>query len=483
MLVACSNSDSADDLVESPDDGLIATQTEDTASATSTASENTVGAEANETVVVADADFEATDWAEASHGKDAAPDFDEVFDDTEVKRLDLVVSEDNWQAMLDDMTATYGEFGQRSGVRGLIETEENPIWVPADVFYNDTQWYRVGIRFKGNSSLQSSWQQGLLKLPFKLDFDEFEDEFPQIDNQRFFGFKQLSLKNNYEDRSFLREKVASEIFEDAGFAVAHTAFYELYVDHGDGPEYFGLYTLVEEVDDTVIETRFADDDGNLYKPEDGGASFAEGSFAEEFFEKKSNEDEADWSDIVALFDALHDDIASTDPATWRANLEAVFDVDGFLEYLAVNGVIQNWDTYGRMTHNYYLYNDPETSLLTWIPWDNNEAFQEGKMNGALDLDFSDLESNRWPLIAKLYADDVYRARYDGYLSETISDGFETSTIQATYERYASLIEPFAEAELPGYSFLDGADDFANAIEVLSAHAASRTAAVNAYLGQ
>ncbi len=435
-------------------------------------------------VVIADADFEATDWTEETHGNDVAPNFEEVFDNTEVKRLDLVVSEENWQLMLDDMTATYGEFGQRSRGRGLLDTAEDPIWAPADVFYNGTQWYQVGLRFKGNSSLTSPWQQGNLKLPFKLDFDEFEDEYPQINNQRFYGFKQLSLKNNFEDESFLREKVAAEVFEAAGLVVSHTAFYELYVDHGDGPEYFGLYTLVEEVDDTVIDTQFASNDGNLYKPEDEGATFVEGTFGEEYFEKKTNDDddEADWSDILALFDVLHDDTATTDSATWRANLEAVFDVDGFLKYLAVNEIIQNWDTYGRMSHNYYLYNDPETSLLTWIPWDNNEAFQDGKMGGALALDFSNLDSAGWPLISKLYADEVYRAQYDAYLSEVMSDAFETSRIQALYETYADLIKPAATAELPGFTFLEGEDDFANAIDALIDHAASRADAVNAYLG-
>jgi len=79
--------------------------------------------------------------------------------------------------MLDDMTGLYGSFGQTTN-SGLNDTDENPIFVPAEVFYNDTQWYRVGIRFKGNSSLQSSWQAGILKLSFKLDFDEFEDDYP-----------------------------------------------------------------------------------------------------------------------------------------------------------------------------------------------------------------------------------------------------------------------------------------------------------------
>jgi spore coat protein H len=45
----------------------------------------------------------------------------------------------------------------------------------------------------------------------------------------------------------LREKVAANVFKNAGLAVSHTGFYTLYVDHGDGPEYFGLYTLIEKL--------------------------------------------------------------------------------------------------------------------------------------------------------------------------------------------------------------------------------------------
>ena len=166
---------------------------------------------------------------------------------------------------------------------------------------------------------------------------------------------------------------------NAGLASSHTAFYTVYVDHGDGPVYFGLYTLVEEVDDTVIDTQFADNDGNLYKPDGNGASFASGTFSESVFVKETNEDKGDWSDIQNLFTMLHASNRTTDAAAWRANLETVLDTDVFLKYLAVNTVIQNWDTYGRMTHNYYLYNNPDNNLLTWIPWDNNEALQTGNM--------------------------------------------------------------------------------------------------------
>lgn len=435
-----------------------------------------------ETPAVTDADFEATDWTEATHSNDVDPNHVEVFDDTLVKRFDFVVTAERWQSMLDDMTATYGEFGRPSGP-GLLEPDEDPVFVPADVYYNGQQWYRVGVRFKGNSTLQGSWGRGILKLSFKMDFDEFEDDYPQIANQRFYGFKKFSLKNNFDDPSQLREKVASDVFRKAGVPVSHTAFYTLYIDHGNGPEYFGLYTLVEEVDGEVLDTQFSSDDGNLYKPEDFGATFIDGSFTEEDFEKKTNEDEGDWSDILALFAALHDDTAFTDPATWRANLESVFDVDGFLKYLAVNEIIQNWDSYGKMTQNYYLYNDPETSKLIWIPWDHNEALQAGKQGGALRLDFSNMEANSWPLIEKLYADEMYKAQYDYYLMEVIGDAFETSSTQMLYDNYSYLVEPYATSEIAGYSFLNRATDFYNAVSELKAHASSRNTAVDTYLSQ
>ncbi|MCP4693080.1 MAG: spore coat protein, partial [Desulfobacterales bacterium] len=335
--------------------------------------------------------------------------------------------------------------------------------------------------FKGNSTLKSSWERGILKLSFKLDFDEFEDDYPQIDNQRFYGFKKLSLKNNFDDTSFLREKATAEIFENAGLAVSHTAFYTLYIDHGDGPEYFGLYTLVEEVDDTVIDTQFSSDDGNLYKPEDYGAGFVNGTFNEEAFVKKTNEDDADWTDIQTLFSALHDESRTTDPATWRNTLEAIFDTDVFLKYLAVNTVIQNWDSYGRMLQNYYLYNNPANNKLTWIPWDHNEALQTGKMGGALNLDFSNIQSGEWPLIEYLYADEVYKAKYDSFVQATIEGPFLESRIKAIYENYASLIEPYATSEVAGCTFLNNEGDFQQAISELETHAGDRAAAVENYL--
>ncbi len=434
---------------------------------------------ADNTVVFDDTEFEATDWTAETHSKDADPNFDEVFEDNVVKRLDIVITAARWQNMLDDMTNLYGTFGRGHGT--FSNDDEDPVFVPAEIFYEGIEWYRVGLRFKGNSSLASAWSSGILKLSFKLDFDEFEDDYPQIDNQRFYGFKKLSLKNNYEDKSMMREKVAGDVFRNAGLVASHTAFYTLYVDFGDGPVYFGVYTLVEEVDDTVLDTQFSDNDGNLYKPDGDTASFAEGTFDEDEYVKKTNEEEADFSDVESLLSILHDDSRTTDAASWRTNLETVFDTDVFLKYLAANTVIQNWDAYGRMTHNYFLYNDPETNKLTWIPWDNNEALQDGKQGGSLPLNFSGLNASRWPLIGFLYQDAVYKAQYDSYVQEIVNGTFSVSFIQSQYSTYSTLIEPYATSEISGYTFLNSSSDFQSAVNKLNSHVTERATAVSNYL--
>lgn len=437
--------------------------------------------EATPELVFDDTDFVATDWTTATHSKKADPNFDEVFADNTVKRLDIVISKTRWQIMLADMTKNYGTFGRSSGGNSLISTDEDPIMVPGEVFYKGKEWYRVGVRFKGNSSLQSTWSNGNLKLSFKLDFDEYEDTYPQIDNQRFYGFKKFSLKNNYNDKSMLREKVAADIFRASGIASSNAALYEVYVDHGDGPVYFGVYTLVEEVDDTVIKNQFSNKDGNLYKPDGTGASFVNGSFSTDVFVKKTNEDAADYTDVNALFMALHASTRTTDAATWRTNLESVFDTDKFLKYLAVNTVIQNWDTYGKMTHNYYLYNNPDNNKLSWIPWDNNEALQTGNQGGALALNFSGLSSSSWPLIGYLYSDATYKAKYDVYVKSVIDNAFNETTMKAKYTAYGALVKPYAIKEVKGYTFLNSTSDFQTAIDALSTHVTARTTAVNAYL--
>jgi spore coat protein CotH len=258
------------------------------------------------------------------------------------------------------------------------------------------------------------------------------------------------------------------------------AFCVVYVDFGSGSQYFGVYTLVEEVDDTVIESQFAADSGNLYKPDGNAASFASGTYTDSEMEKKNNTDVADYSDVYSLYNILNSSTRSSDTEQWKSDLNSVLDVDAFMKWLAANAVMQNWDTYGRMTHNYYLYKNPDNDLLTWIPWDNNEALQDGKMGGSLELSMNDV-GNDWPLIRYLMDNPEYKLIYENYLEEFISGVFAPDKLISTYNKYYDLVKEYAYNEVSGYTFISYNEEFDQAVEILKQHVQERETTVLDYL--
>lgn len=426
-------------------------------------------------------------WGKESHSSDADANYDIVFPNDKVLRFDITISEYNWNTMHSDLqenlsgSVNGGGPGEgRPGAGGTVDLDFTPVWVPATLNFENKVWMNIGIRFKGNSSLRSVYNSQNNKFSFKLDFDEFEDDYPEIHNQRFYGFKQLNLNNNFEDESLMREKVAPELFREFGLVAPNTAYVALYVDYGNGSQYFGLYTLVEEVDDTVLETQYENDNGNLYKPEGEGATFADGTFNINHMYKKTNEEENDYSDVEMLYNYINMSIED-DVETWQANVESVFSVDVFLKWLAANTIIQNWDTYGKMNHNYYLYNNPLTEKLEWIPWDNNEAFMEGKQGGALNIDLLEVDSN-WPIISNVIKIEEYANIYNEYLFNFTHDVFTEEKMNVVYNNYFDLIHDYVISEEVNYTFTSENQFFAS-LDHLKNHVIERNTMVNEYLKQ
>lgn len=408
------------------------------------------------------------DWTTSTHSA-STPDYS-FFDDNTVQRLDITI-DNAWWTIMQEHLETYNV---SSGGAGGSFSDVTPVYVPCNLEHNGINWYNVGIRYKGNSSLSSA-SSG--KLPFRLKFDEFSNDYPEITGQNFYGFEELSMSSNFNDKSLMREKVASDLFRDFGVPCARSVFCEIYIDFGEGPVYFGLYTVLEVVFDSAIKNEFGSNSGNCYKPDGDGASFAEGSYADSYFENKTGG--TNFSDAEGLYNTIHSSLRTSDPTQWRAEMDSYMNMDDYLKYMAVNFTIQNWDTYGRMTHNYYMYNDPSTGQLNWIPWDNNEAFDEGKQGGALSIDLSDA-TDEWPLLSYIIADATYEAQYKDHLRDFIDNHFNTGNMASTYSTYSSLIQSSVNAETSDYSYLSSASDFTSAVSELNTHASDRYSIVDTY---
>ena len=432
-------------------------------------------------------------WETLSHCKGIPPDYALVFDDTVVQRLDIVIDPDDYAATMDDLQDI---LGSNQGPGGNLDDTPEPMYIPVDLTYNDLQWTHVGMRYKGNSSLHSSWRRGVEKLAFRFNFDKFEDDYPEIHNQRFYGFKKMTFSNGFKDDSLLRDKVAADLFREAGAPAAQGAFVRVYMDVGEGPVYYGLYTMIEDPSDEMLEVQFDDGEGNLYKPEGEGAHLT--TFIESSFEKKTHEDLADFTDVKRFIETLNGD--RSDAAQWRARLEDVFNVDRFLQVQAANQVMVNWDSYGTMDHNYYLYADPsDAGRIVFFPWDLNEAMLirgggGGGGGGGPSASTSimmDEVSENWPLIRYVLDDPIYREQYKGHVRAFLEGAFRIETVHEKLARYHELIAPYVDGtisqETYPYTHLERLQDFEGSVDDsargLKAHVDSRHAEANRVLAQ
>ena len=51
------------------------------------------------------------EWSEETHSNSADPNYDMVFPQDAVNTINITISPENWQMIMDDMTEHYGEFG------------------------------------------------------------------------------------------------------------------------------------------------------------------------------------------------------------------------------------------------------------------------------------------------------------------------------------------------------------------------------------
>lgn len=369
------------------------------------------------------------------HPAASSVDYWTVFDDTQVRRIDILLPHADWEQMWANPEAKY-----QARVDAIIFGE---------------RLEDVGFRMRGQFSLRESGD----KKPWKIDTDAY------IDGQEYHNLRQLMLLNSIGDPSLLREKLAYEMMRFAGLPASHVAYVELWIDitDDDSPATFwGVYTLVERVDNKYLDNRFGRDSqgGNLYKASHAqrgpmdliyyGESIADypvqnGQYA---YGKMNNESEADYSDIVALCRVVDGTQYATEAELAQA-LEEAINVDAFLRYMAVITILDNWDSYPYTGNNYYLFNNPASGRFEWIPWDL--AWGENVRADLFPSSGAGLVQ-RAPLVDQVFSIAGYRSQYLAYVDLLLRYWFNEENISDQVESYHRLIAPYVVQETGDKAF-------------------------------
>ncbi len=352
------------------------------------------------------------------HPSDAYFALDRVMD------ISIEIAVEDWDTLrhqtrtLEDVFAEIEEYGLSRPFASIYD------WFPATVTVDGETHAEVGVRKKGFVGSQSSTKPSL-----KLRFDKY------VDDQVLGGvMKRMTLNNSVQDPSMVNTCLSYRIFAAAGSPAPRCNFATVSVNGKD----LGLYVHVEELKKPFLRRHFDSDDGNLYE---GTVSDFTPTYRGTI-EKKTNEDEDDWSDIDAVVAALQD------PSD--AGLEAldeIVDLDRFLSFWATEVLIGHWDGYAGNRNNYQFYREPEGRFV-FIPWGPDDAFHLKDDPNPFD-NISDPPPSMLALTSipnRLYNHPDWRVAYADRLKEILEAVWGTDELLAAVDEMAAIVQQHAVGE-------------------------------------
>jgi len=357
------------------------------------------------------------------------PEKGRVFEDSTVSRIDILINLDSLNELL------------------LEENWHENHEYPSDMLFTrngqtDTV-FNIGFRLRGNTS-RDAW-----KKSFKIAVNSFTS------GKRYQGLKKINLNGEHNDPSIARSKLNWDLLRDNQMPSTRTSHTEFYING----EYKGLYINVEHINDDFLTLRYGNNGGNLYKclwpanlnyissnPND----YKLEDNGRRVYDLKTNEEEDDYTDLAHFIDVLN----NTSSSNLYCELSKVFDIEDFLEILAIDVLTGNWDGGSFNKNNFYLYHNPETDRFQYIPYD---------LDNTLGIDWFGVDwtqrniynwSPSWdnlPLYERLMQNEEAKDIYSFFINEII-DQISAAGFVEDIDELRNLIAPYAEVDV--YRTLD-----------------------------
>jgi hypothetical protein len=227
-------------------------------------------------------------------------------------------------------------------------------YVPGMLVYRGRSYGPIGVRLKGQNSFLPIDEKPSLRL--NIDY--------YVPNARFFGIDNLTLNNMSGDLSMMHERLAYWVFRNAGIPASRANHLLLTVNG----QFYGLYANVETVKKQMIARWFADNTGPLFEGTDV-------DFLSQYvsrYELEAGPD--DRSMLTGAANALT--VAGDAGIAGAANF---IDMSRFHRFWGACSVIGQFDSfpYSQPGDDYFVYADPTSDRLAFLPWGMDETFQSG----------------------------------------------------------------------------------------------------------
>lgn len=354
------------------------------------------------------------------------------YDINTIQKIEINFTQTNWDQMLDTAKA---------GADGYVMAN----WVKI----NGTLFDSAGVKYKGNSSYNASYN----KNPLHIELDAFK-------NNSYQGYTDIKLGNNYADPSMIREVLGYDLLKN--YMICPKAnFAKVYINGA----YFGVYSNSESIGKKFYSDRFFSSSNAAFKcnpianpgpntkcnlkyiNNDSSSYF-------NYYEMKSN---TGWNELVRLCDTATNYAGNIN---YWFSMENTLDIDRFLWMHAFNIALDNLDSYaGAFCQNYYLYKD-NNQRFNPIVWDLNMCFGGLPFVGSgtvslgslsipnlqqlpINTHFNDVH---WPLIRQFSTNFRYKNMYIAHLKTMMNEMIATNYYQTRATAFQALIDTSVQSD-------------------------------------
>lgn len=390
------------------------------------------------TVTLADDDRHSPNAVDSS--------FKRGFDPEKVRVVTLTISPDEFAAMQPHKPGN-GLFGffkppevpkNTDGTQREVHQNHMGIdlpWSAGTLTIDGRQFGQVGIRYKGNGTIGDA--EKTIKKSIRIELDHLGG------TEKFLGTRTINLHCGVTDPSKCRETMTYFIYRKAGVPAPGTSFAEvrLNVSGKYDSELWGLYTLVEHVDNRFLRAHFGTDAGLLMKPE-GVRDLEHHGDEWELYRKSYLPKRKATKDEIARIIAFAKLVHKADDESFQREIGSYIDIEAYLRFLAATSFVSNPDCFFILGHNYYLYLHPETAQFHFIPWDVDLALGNfpviGTNNQQMNLSLTHPYGGKHRLTDRLLAIPQVAHQYQQILKQLSSGAFEQSMLLERAERFQAI---------------------------------------------
>ena len=353
-----------------------------------------------------------------------------LYDVNSLQKIEVWFSQPNWDYQMDTAKAGADEYLMADWVK-----------------INGIQYDSVGVKYKGNSSYDST----LLKNPIHIAFDEFKDQKHQ-------GYTDIKLSNGYGDPSHIREVISYSILSQY-MHCPKANFAQLYINGN----YIGIYSSAENIDKKFCADHFYSNSNTFIKcnpvisPSPAIKSNLkyinpDSSSYANLYEIKSK---SGWNELVKLCDSV---------SNYQGQIASYMDLDRTIWMLGFNNLMVNLDSYsGVFAQNYYIYKD-NTNHYNPIIWDLNMCMGAFPFAGAGTSSMGTLTTTNmqqfpisnhetdpnWPLLNAVISNASYKKMMVAHMRTILNEHFANNAYKAQTIQLQSIIDTAVQSETNGF---------------------------------